>query len=209
MGRIFIVLASALLFLIGCAPRTDMTSFVDPAYRSGRNFSSVVVFAVGVGLEEKQIVETAVVEQFSAYKVRAFRGIDVIPPTREVTNQQWADKIVSSGVDTVLIISAGGKDVTETYVPPTYFPGTTTGTAQTFGNTTYLNVYQSPGYTTGGYTISKPFAVYSATLIDVASGQTVWKADATSRGNAFATYNDLGLSVANETVAKLIADSLF
>jgi hypothetical protein len=46
-------------------------------------------------------------------------------------------------------------------------------------------------------------------LLNVHDGQPMWKADASSRGNAFADYNDLGRSLAEATVTKLISDQLF
>ena len=198
-GRL-LVLAGIVAVLLGCVARTDMTSFVDPAYRDGRNYSSVVIFAYGVPLEEQQVIEGAVVERFQLREVRALRGVDVVPPTRQVPIEEWGPYVEKSNVETVLIITAGGKDTSQTYVPPT----STYGMAQTVGNTTYLNMYQTPGYT-----ISKPHAAYSAALIDQQNLQVVWMADATSRGNAFATFSDLGRSVAQEIVDRLVDDKLF
>ncbi len=201
-------LAAALL--AGCVPRTEMTSFVDPAFRgAGPSFSSVVVFAAGIGLEERQIIEDSVVEAFAVHKVRALRGVDVIPPTRDYTDAEWAGQVLAAGVEAVLFIGVGGKDVTETYVPPTYYPGSTYGTATTYGNTTYVDIYQSPGYTVGGYSISKPFAAYAASVISVADGLKAWQADAKAGGNAFHSFNDLSEQVARDTVEQLVADGLF
>jgi hypothetical protein len=208
MYRRCLVLASAAL-LLACVARTNVTSFVDPAYRETHTFLSVAVFALGVGLEERQTIEGTVAQRFAEHGIRALRGIDLVPPTRQVTEEEWSRAVVASAADTLLLIAKVGQDVSHVYVPPTYYPGTTSGTAQTFGNTTSFNFTQSPGYTTGGYTISKPLATYTAVLLNVQDGQPVWKADAHSRGNAFANYNDLGRSLADETVKKLIADQLF
>jgi hypothetical protein len=204
-----LALAGATIMLLACVARTSVTSFVDPAYRDTQTFSSVAVFALGVGLEERQIIEGTVAQRLADHGVRAVRGIDLVPPTRQVTEEEWSHEILASGADTLLLIAKVGQDVTHVYVPPTYHPGTISGTAQTFGNTTSMHLTQSPGYTTGGYTLSKPLATYTAVLLNVESGQAMWKADANSRGNVFADYNDLDRSLAEETAQKLIADHLF
>ena len=208
MLRLCVVLASTTL-LLACVARTSVTSFVDPAYRQDHNFSSVAVFASGVGLEERQTIEDTVAQRFADHGVRAIRGIDIVPPTRQVTDKEWTQDVVASGADTVLIISKTGQGVSHAYIPQTYYPGATSGTAQTVGDMTFFNFNQSPGYTMGGHTISKPRATYSAVLFNVQDEQPMWKADAKSRGSAFADYNDLGRSVADETVDRLIADRLF
>ena len=208
MLRKCLVLVGATM-LLACTARTSITSFVDPAYRQPHTSSSVAVFAMGVGLEERETIEDTVAQRFADHGVRAIRGVDVVPPTRQVTDEEWTHEVVASGVDTVLIISKTGQGVSQAYIPQTYYPGATYGTARTLGNTTYFDLNQSPGYTTGGHTISKPRATYSAVLFNVQDGQPMWKADAKSRGNAFADFNDLGRSVADETVDKLIDDRLF
>ena len=205
MLRTYLVLIGASV-LAACTARTSVTSFIDPAYRQTQTFSSVAVFAVGVDLEEQQTIEDTVAQRFAEHNVRAIRGIDLVPPTRRVTKEEWTQDILASGADTVLIISKTGQGVSHAYVPQTYYPGSTSGTAQTLGGTTFFNFSQSPGYTTGGHTISKPRATYTAVLLNVHDGQPMWKADAKSRGNAFADFNDLGRSLAEETVDKLIDD---
>lgn len=186
-----------------------MTSFVDPAYRQDQSFSSVAVFAPGARLDERTAIETAAADAFASHQVRAVRGIDLIPPTREMTEEEWANQVIGSGVDTVLFIAKGEHGISQAYVPQTYYPGATTGTAQTLGGTTVYNFNQSPGFTTGGFTVSKPHAAYRAILIDVRNGQQIWAADAASRGNAFAKFTDLDQAVAEKAVEQLVADRLF
>lgn len=194
--------------LAGCA-RTELASYVDPAYQGRPKFTSAVVFAPNIPLKERSRIEDVAVEALAERGVAASRGMDVIPPTRQMTNEQVADAIIARGFEAVLIIFPTGKGTTETYVPPTYHPGTTTGSATTLGNTTYFNFQQSPGYTTGGFNVSKPVASYRASLIDVRSGAVIWTADASSRGSAFDDYVTLGASMARESVSSLVADGLF
>ena len=77
------------------------------------------------------------------------------------------------------------------------------------GNTTYIQMRQSPGYTTGGYTISKPVAGYVVALLDAKNGKEIWRGDADSKGSAFDDFNSLGRSVAETTVQRLIEVGLF
>jgi hypothetical protein len=209
MLRACLILFGATTMLFACVARTNVTSFVDPAYRQADSFSSVAVFALGVGLEERQTIEGTVVQRFAGHDVRAVRGIDLVPPTRQVTSEEWTHEVLASGADTVLIITKVGEGVKHAYIPQSYYPGATSGTARTVGDTTFFNFNQSPGYTMGGHTISKPRATYTALLHNLQDGQPIWKADANSRGNAFADSSDLGRSLAEETVDKLFADQLF
>lgn len=186
-----------------------MTSFVDPSYRDAARFSSVVVVTFGMGLDERQAAEDSAVDSFKSHNVRALRGMDVIPPTRNLSGAQMAELIRAANVETVLVLSVGQKGETQTYIPPTYVPGSTYGTVNSIGNTAYLNIYQTPGYTIGGYSISKPRANYSATLYDVRTGSEIWTADALTKGNAFADYKLLAHSVAAKAVSTLLADGLF
>ena len=64
MLRLCLAFASATL-LLACVARTSVTSFVDPAYRQARSFSSVAIFASGVGLEERQTIEDTVAQRFA------------------------------------------------------------------------------------------------------------------------------------------------
>jgi hypothetical protein len=186
-----------------------MTSFKDPAYAAKPTFKSVVVLTAGMGLEEKMAVESSAGKVFGERGARAHRGMDVVPPTRQMSDEQFVDALLATRAETVLIISAGEKGTSSTYVPPTYHPGQVYGTVNTVGNYSYFNAYQTPGYTTGGYSISKPNAVYSAKLFDMATGNVVWQADGFSRGNAFADYSDLAESMAEEAVKKLYDDQVF
>lgn len=204
-------------FAVAACARTEMTSYVDPSYRSGTKFSSVIVVGVNMSLEEKQVAENAAAGAFRQHGAMALRGVDVIPPTRNYTDEQISQLLIETGAESILILGAGARDIAQSYVPPTYVPGSTYGTATTtgnyYGNTysgrTTFNVYQTPGYTVGGYTVSKPVATYSAALLDMRNGSVVWQADASSKGNAFADYGDLATSMAQEAVKQLAAEGLF
>lgn len=208
IARNFLILL-VVLIVTGCTARTEVSSFTDPEFRGQPRLGSVAVYANGLPLDERQAVENKLAEGLSKRGVRVIRGIDLTPPTRQLSDEEWASAVIASGVQSVLFVTAVDKGVSSTYVPKTYHPGTTTATVNQFGNTAIVNVQQSPGYTTGGYTVKKPNAQYSGSLIHVSSGRQIWQSSASSRGNAFANFRDLGESMASTTIEKLIKDGLF
>ena len=130
-------------------------------------------------------------------------------PTRQYSEEETWIILRTDGVDTVLVISLTGQGTKESYVPPTYVPGKTSGSVSVIGNTAFFNSSTTPSYTVGGYKIAKPFASYTAQLYDLDTGQMIWAATAQSKGNAFASYRNLAESMAGQTVEKLLADQMF
>ncbi len=201
------ILPIGLLLLSACAV-TDMTSFSDPKF-AGRQFSSVMVVGDQMPLKDRMAAEDILVREFERAGVRAVRGIDYLPPTRTITEELFRQAVAQTAVQTVLYLALVDRTTKETYIPPIYHPGTSYSTVNVIGNTAYVNTYTTSGYTTGGYSISKPRAAYISVLVDVTSGETIWTAEASSRGNAFASFEQLTISASQEAVRKLIADGLF
>ena len=187
-----------------------MTSYTDPAYQGYPHFASVLVYADRMGVEERNLVESQVVQGLSTQGVRAFRSIDYAPPTRGHFFDQLREATLKTGAESLLIVGLIDRYSEEYYRPPTYHPGTTTATINQNSDYTYVDIYQSPGYVTGGYTVSKPRAVYLAALYDSAPGrQLAWRADGTASGGSSVSYDQLAVSASNEIVRLLIADRQF
>lgn len=197
-----------LVILAGCA-QTKMTSFTDPSRKDAPKYLAAMVMGAGMGLEERQIAESEVVKDFAKYGKKAIRSVDVVPPTGTFSTAEQLDRIKNAEVDSVLIIALAGRDEVAQYIPPTYVPGQTTTTVNVIGNTAYATSNTTPGYTIGGGVVKKPRANYTVALYDAKSGQRVWIAEAASRGNAFASFNDLTVSASGEAVEKLFSDGLF
>ena len=200
-----IVLALCLL-LPGCVATTKVASYTDPGYVTANKFHHVIVMCGVATLAERQQAESIAVAELAKIGVRGTRAIDILPPTRNLSSEEVAEATSKVGADSVLIMRLGDRDVAHTYVPPTYHPGKTTSTVNFYGSQAYVTTYQSPGYTTGGYNIKKPRATYSAELYELKSGAMVWRGEGSSRGNAFASFEDLTLSAAREFVKTLRAD---
>lgn len=196
-----------LVFVAGCV-RTNVTSVANLSVRANEPFKRLLVSATKMPLDEALAVEGALAKQLANKGMFALQRTKVLPPTQEYTPQEIGRVMQTNNLDGILIVSLGNKSTNESYVPPTYHPGTTTGTVNVVGNTAYMNSYTTPGYTTGGYSISKPSALYSASLYDYRSGKRVWYATGKSRGNAFSDYRDLGASMATETIDKLAGDNV-
>jgi hypothetical protein len=195
------------LLLVGCT-RTHVTSFTDPQYQ-GSSFGSVIILGDNMGLDERQTVENTARKLFQAKGITSLRALDIIPPTRTYSKDEFNRAIRATGVQTILVIALTGKDTSETYIPSTYIPGSTYGTVSTLGNTSYISIYQNPGYTVGGYSVSKPHSAYAIALYDVNTDAMIWKADARSAGGATTRWKKLAKAVTLKAVKKLLRDGLF
>lgn len=189
---ISILLAS---LLVGCAS-TKMTTYKDPEFENVV-YKSLVVSSNFQDLEHKAYMETKVCKELSSYEVNCQRSIDVFPPTRKFTNEQWVQRFINSGADALVTIALTDSYSTQTYVLQS---STTTGNVSAYGNIAY---YSQSTNTYGGYNISKPVEKYKITLIDGNNGQVAFMATSSTRGNAFADSQDLSNSLAGELVDQL------
>lgn len=194
------------LLLVGCT-RTRVTSFTDPQYQ-GSSFGSVIILGDNMGLDERQTVENTARKLFRAKGITSLRALDIIPPTRTYSKDEYNRAIRATGLQTMLVISLTDKDTSETYVPATYIPGSTYGTVTTLGNTSYVNLYNN-GYTIGGYSVSKPHAAYSIALYDVNTGAMIWISEARTAGGAAAKWKKLAKAATLKAVKKLLREGLF
>lgn len=215
------------LFLASCV-QSEVVSYTDPAQRSAVKYSSVLVVALGMGLQETAAVEGAATDAFSGEGVRARRSLDVIPPTRQMSGEEIGAAIRAAAVQSLLIIAPTEKGVTSTYVPPKYKPGEITGTVQPFGDMYLVQLHQARGSFSGGYTVSNPNARYAAVVADWQTARVVWQAEIASHVASYeggglvgaisdiakassgaSSYEGLARGMAGDVVAKLIEDGVF
>lgn len=193
--RTYTLLAWTIL-LCGCAT-TQMSTYKDPKYAE-KEYASFVVMSNFSDIENKAYFESRIQEELSQIGLTATRGIDIILPTREYNENQFAQALRASGAQALLHVSLTNSYSTSTYVPPTY---NTTGNAYAYGNTANWN---STTYQTGGYNIDKPVEEYEITVFDMATWEKVMVSTSKTRGNAFAKARDLSNSLANKIVKELI-----
>ena len=198
-------LALTLTILIAGCATTDMTGYVDPKYRDHK-ISKVVVRAKGATLEEMLATEQKLSEKFSTKNVYAIKFSDLAPPTRKFTSAQEFKLMKKAGADSVLTVNIAGKDTVETYVPVTYHPGVTTSTVNMIGSTAYVNSYTTPGYTTGGYSVSSPTMATFSTLVDLRSGNRIWQGEGYTTGDG--SYLALLINAGESAISDLEKNGL-
>lgn len=192
-----------LLALTACNATTRLSGIVDPSYRDSFQAKKMIVMGFGMPIDEQKALETTLEESFSKFDVQVLKGLDVFPPTRDFSDKDTYKIARKKGADTILVISADGRDVSETYIPPQYHPGTSTSYVSGYGNFATVNTYTTPGYTTGGYSVSKPAMNVSVLLKNTKNRDTIWTAEGFSGGNAYASFSDLTISVAKTAVQEL------
>lgn len=207
MKKLSLLLLTVLL--AGCVT-TKTTGFVDPAYQSkGYQVSNVVVRAKGATMEEALAAEEKFAEKFSAHGVKVTKFIDLAPPTRKYTVEQEAKLLKKSGAESVFTVYVAGRDSVQSYVPPTYHAGRTTSTVNMIGTMPYVTTHTTPGYTTGGYSISKPVMATFSSLVDLRNGNNIWQAEGQSSGYGSSSYLDLLLSAGDDAIADMAEKGLF
>ena len=194
-----------ILFLISCAS-TRMTSFKDPDYQKAE-FKRILVVANTNDLEDRQKLESKMVEEFSNIGVFALESFRLFPPTRELTDEDKVELLLKNDIDAFISISVGESGVREVYVPQTSSTTKTKGNVSVYGNTA---TYKEKSTTTyqGGYTLNKPWAEFETQLYDVSNGQMAWIATSFTGGNAYANRNTVINSYCGKTVDQLLEDKL-
>lgn len=197
-----------LSLLTACNATTRLSGFVDPTYRDKFQAQKVVVVGFGMPLDEQKALEETFIKSFEKYDVEVMRGLEMFPPTRDNANIDVFKTARKNGADSILVVSTEGRDVSETYIPPTYHAGSSTSYISGYGNYATVNTYHTPGYTTGGYSVSKPGMNVSVYLKNTKNKETIWTAEGFSGGNAYASFADLTMSAAQASVTELAKEGL-
>ena len=174
-----------------------MSTYKDPKY-SDKQYSSFLVLSNFSDLEIRVYFENKLKEELDELGLSTQRGIDIILPTREYSDAQFAQAVKASGAQALLTVTLTNAYSTSTYIPPTY---NTSGNAYMSGNTANWN---STTYQSGGYNVNKPVEEYEISIIDLTTFEKVMVSTSKTKGNAFAKGKDLSNSLANEIVDELI-----
>lgn len=194
-----------LFFLVSCAS-TRMTSFKDPDYQNTK-FKRILIVANTSDLEERQELESKMVEAFTEDGVFALESYKLFPPTRELTDKEKVELLLKNNIDAFISISVGENGVSEVYIPQTSSTTKTEGDVNVYGNTARYNEKSTTMYQ-GGYKVNKPWAEFQTELYDVSNGRMVWIASSFTGGNAYANKNTVINSYCEETVNELLQDKL-
>lgn len=194
-----------ILFLVSCAS-TKMTSFKDPDYQKAE-FKRILIVANTNDLEDRQKLESKMVEAFSDIGVFAMESFRLFPPTRELTDEDKVNLLLKNNIDAFISISVGESGVDEIYVPQTSSTTKTKGEVNVYGNTAHYKEKSTTTYQ-GGYTLNKPWAEFETKLYDVSNGQMAWISSSFTKGNAYANRNTVINSYCGKTVEQLLEDRL-
>lgn len=190
---------TALVLAAGCAS-TALTSLPAPEAQ-GRIFHHVLVVAAVADLDLRQTTELRLASHSISGAFDLVPGYTILFPGREYTKEEVASVLRAHNIDATLVIQPSAAGATPVYVPPTYVTSCTSWNAATgCGQTATTQV------SGGDYAL--PWERFVASLYDAATGNSIWIATATTKGNIFADDQTLANSMADETVARLIADGL-
>lgn len=199
-----IILPAVCLLLVSCVS-TRITSVTDPQYKSFI-IDKVVVVMNTSDLDLKIKIESYLVSELNKKGVIAYTGYDVLPPTRNYSENDLKAAFAKNNIDSILFIAIAEMGYSQQTMT-TYQPYTSQGTITRMGS----NQYQYSMQTQGGpqtHTITKPRLNVITQLFDAKNGNKIWMSTARSSGNAFASINDTFKDYGIEIVKKLQADHL-
>ena len=197
--RIRLIGISSVITLAGCAS-TSITSMVAPEIQ-GRQFHHVLVVFPVSDLGERKVAETHFREVYFLDSTTFIPSYEVFFPGRQYSKDEMSALLQQHHIDAALVISLQDAGSRTVHTP-------THTTAQCTIWTSNQGCVQASSTTTGGYDLSKPWASFSAVLIDASNTQVVWTASARTGGNAFADAHTLLRSLAEKTVGQLRADGI-
>ena len=199
-----ILFSTLCLILVSCVS-THITSVTDPQYKSFV-IGKVVVVLDTSDLDLKIKIESNLVSELNKKGVIAFNGYDVLPPTRNYSENDLKNIFAKNNIDSILFISIAEMGYSQQTLT-TYQPYTSRGTITRMGPDQYQYSMQTQGgpQTT---TIKKPRLNIITQLFDAKNGNRIWMSTARSSGNAFASINDTFRDYGIEIVKKLEDDHL-
>ena len=183
----------------GCAS-TEMTSFVDPAYRN-TTFQKLLIVARTNNLTQRLWLESHLAQAFTIQKVDAKESVLLLPPTRKFSEEQRRDTMVKYGYDAYLVVDVGETGVESIYIPPTQAVTKTSHNAAADRWTSVTTLL-------GGGTIEKPWAQVRTTLCDASTNEVAWIADSYTGGSGYSSFNTVINSYCREVFDRLLTANL-
>ena len=193
------LIATSLFAAAGCA-RTRISSLVAPEAR-GHTYQRILVIFPVSDLDWRKTAEDEFRNVYSSQGAVFIPSYEVFFPGRQYADEEITALLAEHGVDAALVIALG-----ETGTSTTRTPTQTTARCTVWSSSQGCTAASAT--TTGGYDISKPWASFTAVLLDVATGSAVWAASARTGGNAFAGTGTLLRSMASRTVGQLRSDGV-
>ncbi|MBU8934440.1 MAG: hypothetical protein KOO62_10590 [candidate division Zixibacteria bacterium] len=178
------------LLTLGCT-RTSIQSLIHPEL-GDRVYTHICVHGNFDNIELKKAIEDKVASETKKRRVECIKFSEVY--SFYSSDDSILADLHAKRVQAILVITPGKAGTTEFYIPPT----TTSTTTGSITKTT----------ASGGYRGVNPWSTTTAELYDIQTGNKVWRASASTKGNAFANFKNLARSVGGKIVVKLMQDGL-
>lgn len=191
------------VILSGCAT-TDTTSFTDPDY-VGVKFQKFCVNADFDDFKYKQMLENQLVKHFKESGIYAVPASQLLPPTREWTEQEIEKTMKEKGIDAYLYISWTDRHVDERYVPGSVTTTTEGKTKKTKSGDKYTET--STTTVNPGSTERTFYSTFYSKIIAVESGNIAWTATSQSEsGEGFKEQFAYIMESLSESIIEQLAD---
>jgi hypothetical protein len=190
----------AFMMLVGGCASTSIRSQADTA--ALRPYPRIMAFVSLADLGLRQDAETVFERELAQCNIECVPSHKLFFPSRQYSDEEAVQLISESSIDAVLIVTLSDTGTSSSYVPQQTY---TQAKAQITGNTA---TGSSTTTTSGGYSIEKPWANFTAQLFDCQTGNVVWVASASTGGNAYASGGTLVRSMADKTVDQLKKDGI-
>ncbi len=168
----------AVWLLSGCAA-SSTTSYRDPAFATA-TFGKVAVLASGMQLGERSELEGRLAGALQQKHVASAPVITLLPPTRQLTDEEMGELLRGRGFDALLVIT---RVESGSRLEPSW--------------STIL------GGSSANDTAERLHAAFDASLVDLASNQVAWVASSRTGGSEYASTSDLLDSFASRTADEL------
>ena len=165
------------LLLSGCAT-TDITSFTDPDFKN-KKYTSYVIVTPNLNLEYSSLLQNKICTEIEKYKSACTKGLDLFPPTRDLTGEDKAKIIKENKIEGYLLVFYGGGGTESHQISNLSY-----GTANVYGNS--VNAY---GMSTPVYSFNRRDG-YSLVLIDTGTFKKAWVGGANVHASGLANITD-------------------
>lgn len=193
--------------LVSACVEPQLTSYTDPDYTGGAaTVGDIAVLGTDMTLKEREAIEREAVGALREGGKAAITTLTLQPPTREFDQDTLTVKLQEQGIESLLMISAEGKERSVHVSPAIYHPGYFYTRAYKKKGEVYYVRHYVPGYYSGGHTYDRTLARYTARLIDLDTGRTIWRADGEISGGT--RLDKIAEDMARATVKKLAEDRL-
>lgn len=177
-----------------------MRSVANPQFK-GSHYKRIIVASRASHLDQQADAEDIFVKKLSHTDAEWLRSIDLIFPGREYTDAELFSTLRQNNVDAMLIVRQ--TDYYEDQVTYSQSYAHLSASTYYYGHHDHTSAFASGSTTT--QTLRKPRVRHQVELYDVASRQVAWMGGSFTKGNAYASFDNLMDALASETRKALLA----